>query len=230
MLLASPTWSIGWEEDWDARLDILGESKKFNQVWLDLWSNSVVKSVAIPNAELVNSSNRKNDSSDFIIKFKLLTDKSQDQIFPNLVGISFRELESKWGTLLVLRIFPFWLDALLEQVNCGTLRHFVGSFHVLIEAPELINSIEVGKCLNLWGVPTIWLILSIDSKVVAQSTVHGYKLKFYKFISNSEILTRQEVPLAHLKWLQLDLEITLVRQKLQMDLLRPFFNFFVFLN
>ena len=64
--------------------------------------------------------------------------------------------------------FPNRLDALQEQINRCTFWHFIRALQVLVQAPELVYSAEIGERFNIFLVPAIRLVLSIESVRLVQ--------------------------------------------------------------
>ena len=66
---------------------------------------------------------------------------------------------------------PDWLDPLDEQVDRGTIRHGVGSLHVLVHSPELVDGAEVRHRLDVCSVPTSRIVHREQGVRVLQSTI-----------------------------------------------------------
>lgn len=198
LLSGGASWGVCREEHGYAGLNVGWQSQQSDHICLDGWGHSVFETVAIPDAEFVNAADREDQSCNFIWKFKLLADESHDQILPDLVGISFRELEPKRCALLMLFIFPLRLDASLKQVNRGALRHVTWSLQMLVDAPKLVNSVKSCKSLDVFGIPTVRLVLGIERIEVIQSP-KGKELKLVLVSYMVVILTRRESLRAQLR-------------------------------
>ena len=73
-------------------LNVAGQAQQANHVRLHLVADSLVKPVAEPDAELVGAADRENDSSHFVGVGELLSNESQNEVFPDLVCVALGEL------------------------------------------------------------------------------------------------------------------------------------------
>lgn len=46
--------------------------------------------------------------------------------------------------MLAIRIFPYWLNSLLKEVDVRVVFHGAGSFAMLVDSPKLLNTIDCG--------------------------------------------------------------------------------------
>ena len=92
-----------------------------------MWGDTVIEAVAIPDGDFVGAAHGQNNARDLIGKVELLTDECEDQVLPDLVCVTFRELESKRRALFMLRHFPNRLYSFDEQINGRTFGHLAGT-------------------------------------------------------------------------------------------------------
>lgn len=105
-------WSFRFIEYIVIHLHILREIQKLNDLFSEPLNNSFVSAVAIPYRNLITIVlDRDNNSAYFIFVGKLLSNDSEDQIFPEFVCEPLLYSEGPSASILVCLILPHRLDA-----------------------------------------------------------------------------------------------------------------------
>jgi len=96
--------------------------------------------------------NRYHDSTNFILVLEGLTNACKHRVEPDVVnfthGLVARQLDAPLSTVLVGRVLPHGLDALLEKMVVGADGQVAGLHDVVVDTPKVLDSVKGDEFLQ----------------------------------------------------------------------------------